>query len=109
MNSQAEDGIATERRQAKARFKALVEAVTKAVNDDDPIGLLRLGMPSDEYSLEVGTVVPRLSHATNVDDVKRILHEEFVRWFAGSAGSEEAYTELAQRVWEALLEHRRAP
>jgi hypothetical protein len=29
----------------------------------------------------VGTIIPRLGDCRSVDDVRRIVHEEFVKWF----------------------------
>jgi hypothetical protein len=75
--------------------------------DANPIGLLALGCPADEYSAEVGTIVPRVSKASDTAEVRRIIHEEFVRWFdASMAGPETAYESLASRVWEAVVQFR---
>ena len=97
------------RKDIKTKYEALVAAVTLAIDEADPIGLLKIGAPPDEYSPEVGTVVPRVSHATDVEEVKRILHEEFVRWFGGKiAGPEMTYEALAKQVWQAVLTYREA-
>jgi hypothetical protein len=45
------------------------------------MSLLEFGAPSDEYSLEVGTVVPRVAKASNPEEVRANLREEFERWF----------------------------
>jgi len=82
------------------KHAALVEVVSRAIDRADPIGLLVHGAPDDEYSLEVGTIVPRLEVAASVDDVQQILHEEFVRWFADSAGPLEAYRAIAVEIWD---------
>jgi hypothetical protein len=97
------DPISLELR-GRTRYDVLVTAVAHAVDEADPIGLLALGSPADEYSLEIDTIVPRVSKASGPGEVRRIVHEEFVRWFdAGIAGPEEAYESLAQRVWEAVI------
>lgn len=44
----------------KAAYEMLVKAVEGAINEADPIGLLDLGAPSDEYAPEIGTIIPRL-------------------------------------------------
>jgi hypothetical protein len=45
--------------------------------------------------------------ATVYAEVRRIVHEEFVRWLnAGIAGPEEAYESLANRLWEAVAQFR---
>jgi hypothetical protein len=87
----------------RIRYETLVAAVAIAVDEADPIGLLATGCPADEYSAEIGTIVPRVSKALDPAEVRRIVHEEFVRWFdAGTAGPEDAYESLAKRLWEAV-------
>lgn len=68
----------------RAKYETLAAAVGRAIDDADPIGLLGMGCPGDEYSPEIGTIVPRVSKASTAGEVRRILHEEFVRWFGGS-------------------------
>jgi len=91
----------------RARYKALAKAVGQAINQADPIGLFAVGCPDDEYSLEIGTIVPRVSNASSPDEVRRMVHEEFVRWFGpGTAGPEEAYEVPALQIWEAVTSYR---
>jgi hypothetical protein len=91
----------------RARYEALVAATARAIDEADPIGLLAMGVPRDEYSPEIGTIAPRVSRAASADGVRQILYEEFVRWFdAGIAGPEEAYGAPAQQIWEAVVRYR---
>ncbi len=91
----------------RTRYDALHAAVASAVDEADPIGLLAMGCPADEYSSEIGSIVPRVANASDPGEVRRIVHEEFVSWFdAGTAGPEEAYDSLANRVWEAVVRFR---
>src|SRR5262245_14670268 len=94
-------------RQARNRYDLLVAVVTRAINDADPKSLLEFGAPSDEYSPEVGTIVPRVSKATGPAEVRVILHEECERWFGeGGVGPLEAFDTPAQKVWEAVIAFR---
>jgi hypothetical protein len=43
--------------------------LSAAINETDPIGLLEIGAPSDEYAPEIGTIVPRLASVDRLDDV----------------------------------------
>ena len=108
MRSEAGSGPAPDNKIARAKYDALVAAVTRAINDADPVRLLGLGAPPDEYSPEIGTIVPRLASAAGAPDVARILHEEFERWFGADAGPEDVYAAPAGRVWEAVRDFRKA-
>ena len=91
------------------RYQTFVAAIEPAINDADPIGLLEGGAPPDEYSPEIGTIVPRVGNAQRVDEIAAVLHEEFVRWFGNdTAGSREAYEAPARHIWRAVLEFRSA-
>lgn len=68
------------------RYQAFVAAVERAIKDADPIGLLKGGAPADEYSPEIGAIVPRVGDAQSVDEISAVLHEEFVRWFGNDTG-----------------------
>lgn len=39
---------------------------------------------TDEYEPEVQAILPRLREAATVDDLRRLLHEEFTRMFSVS-------------------------
>ena len=89
------------------RYQRLVAAVERAINDADPIRLLGVGAPADEYSPEIGTILPRLAGVHGISDVTSVLHEEFVRWFDERiAGPRDAYEAPAHRIWAAILEYR---
>ena len=88
-------------------YQRLVAAVERAINDADPIRLLGVGAPANEYSPEIGTILPRLAGVQGVSDVINVLHEEFVRWFdQGIAGPRELYDAPALRIWAAIVEYR---
>jgi hypothetical protein len=90
------------------RYQAFVAAVERAIKDADPIGLLKGGAPADEYSPEIGAIVPRVRNAQSVDEITAVLHEEFVRWFGNdTAGRRQAYEAPARQIWPALLEFRK--
>jgi len=89
------------------RYRDLVAAVERAINEADPIGLLAVGAPSNEYAPEIGTIIPLLASAHRPDDVPGVLHGEFLRWFGeGTAGPRQAYEAPARQIWDALLEYR---
>jgi hypothetical protein len=91
-----------QREALKQQYRDLFEAVSSALREADPISLIAMGCPSDEYEPEVGTILPRLREAQNANDVQRILHEEFVKWFGeDNAGPLEIYHSASIAVWHA--------
>ena len=92
---------------AKKEFVELRETIETILRRHDPIGLIGMGAPEDEYDPEVGTILPRLKEATTEDQLKGIVHAEFVRWFgAETAGPVDLYTAPARELWAALSSFR---
>lgn len=86
----------------KAAYGNLYTEVSRLLREADPIRLIAIGTPDDEYDPEVSTILPRLRDAKSVDDVQRIVHEEFVHWFGvETAGPAVHYTGVSEEVWEA--------
>jgi hypothetical protein len=93
----------------KKAFLTLEREVTDVLNRADPIGLIAASCPDDEYSPEVGTILPRLKEADSVLDLQRIIHEEFTRWFGpDNAGPLANFAEAAQFIWATMQRERRA-
>lgn len=85
----------------QARHGALYAAVSQLRREADPIRLIAIGAPDDEYGIEVSTILPRLHEAESAADAQRIMHEEFVHWFdADIAGPITHYAEVAEKIWE---------
>ena len=88
----------------KAAYGRLYSDVSRLLREADPLGLIAMGAPDDEYDPEVSTILPRLREANAVVDVQRIVHEEFVHWFgADIAGPITAYADVAERIWGTWL------
>ena len=91
------------KRQRSGKSARLREVVSKALTDADPLGLLAMGAPDDEYDPEVDTILPRLGRSSSAAEVRAILHEEFVKWFDEKlAGAPEAYQGAADKIWAHL-------
>jgi broad specificity phosphatase PhoE len=85
----------------KAAYGALYTEVSRLMREADPIRLIAIGAPEDEYDVELRTILPRLREAKSSDDVQRIVHEEFVHWFSAEiAGPAEQYAEVSKNIWE---------
>jgi hypothetical protein len=67
---------------------------------------VHIGYVPDEYMPEVETILPRLPSASGIDDVRRILYEEYVYWFsAEDAGPEERFESAAEEIWSIWKVH----
>lgn len=67
----------------------------------DPMGLVEIGAPDDEYRPEVERILPRLEDAGSVEDLEQIIHEVFVSLFDEElAGSREHYQDVAVETWQ---------
>jgi hypothetical protein len=92
----------------KRQLHPLKNAVAVAIAKADPMKLLELGAPGDEYQQEVDGILRRLAGATSQDGVRAAIHEEFEsRFGADLAGIPEMYEEPAATIWVALQESRR--
>ena len=86
------------------RHDALDATVREVLSVADPLHLIAAGAPDNEYDPEATTIVPRLSDASDVEDVQRIIHEEFARWFTPEiAGPVERYAPAASSVWRTMV------
>ena len=89
----------------QAAYGSLYADVSHLLREADPLGLIAIGAPDDEYDPEVSTILPRLREANTAVDVQRIVHEEFVRWFgADIAGPITDYADIAERMWGTWLD-----
>ena len=75
------EGRRKRRQSLKAAYGSLYSDVSRLLREADPIDLIAIGAPDDEYDPEVSTILPRLREANAAADVQRIVHEEFVQWF----------------------------
>ena len=66
------------------------------------IAQLRSVGRSTDHETETGTIWPRLRGCQSEDEVRRIIHEQLVRWFdVAIAGPEERYAKtIASEVWQ---------
>lgn len=76
----------------------LVDELAAVLFEADPIGLNFETNP-DEYAAEAQTIALRLPEIDDLDQLRALIHQEFVRWFdADLAGNPSKYTALAQKV-----------
>jgi hypothetical protein len=90
---------------SRLHYQNLHRGLTALLYRHDPLGLAASGAPKDEYEPEVSTIIPRLKDANSAEDVRRIVHEEFLHWFDSeeTAGPESAYSGIAQDIWTTFM------
>lgn len=104
MSNRTTDDIRRERAALKQRFRGAYDHLEALLFQEDPIGI-NFGENTDEYSPEVGTILPRLRSCRDVLDVRAVVHEEFVSWFDPvDAGPPEKYSRIAERICAELPE-----
>ncbi len=92
------------RRQTRAAYGELFDATAALLFCHDPISISFGNPNTDEYEPEVETILPRLSNCHSSEEVRRVVHEEFVRWFgADTAGPQERYEQIASELWQLWL------
>jgi len=91
-----------ERLRADKADEPLYLAVLAILTRHDPIDI---GWEAEnpywqtEYDLATDTILPRVLPSHSIDDVRRIVHEEFVRWFdLQTAGPLEKYNNIAGEI-----------
>jgi hypothetical protein len=94
-----EKAVRRARREAlRTEYGELYARVSAILFEEDPIRI-NFTSNTDEYEPEVDTILPRLARCVTVEDVRAVVHEEFVRWFNTSiAGAPERYTRIAERI-----------
>jgi hypothetical protein len=98
--SRTREEILKERRRLKAEYGELFDKIAALLFRHDPISI-GSDVPTDEYEPETGTILPRLRNCHSVDDTRKVIHEEFVRWFDSStAGPEQSYADISSEIWQ---------
>jgi len=95
--------IGRRREELRSAYRVACEHVSSILLAEDPVGI-DAQPHGDEYEPEAGTIVPRLRNSRSVDEVRRMVHEEFVAWFGVvTAGPSEKYQTIARRIWKEVV------
>jgi hypothetical protein len=92
--------IALDMLKVKADYGDRFKELRSIINEYDPIGLIDIGAPSDEYDPEVKTIIVQLKNEMTKQEVHELVYQEFQRWFG--MGEREDYEELAAAIFEWL-------
>ena len=103
MSSEARQ-IKAARDALKKRYRGLYDRVTSILFRVDPMGI-NFEDNTDEYDPETDTILPRLPNCTSSDDVRKVVIEEFERWFDPDMvndGNRKHFDEIAKAIWSEL-------
>ena len=94
-----ETNMNAEREQLKKQYGTLFDTVAALLFENDPMGI-NFGDNTDEYDPEVGTILPRLSRCHSQADTRKVVFEEFCRWFGPEiTGDEMRYDAIGAELW----------
>lgn len=91
------------RRYLRATYGPLYEITLRALFDIDPLGE-NFGDDNWEagYFAEGASILLELPRTRSPEDVRRIMHEEFIWWNdERTAGPEERWDSAARMIWDA--------
>lgn len=92
------------------RLAAVTAVVTRAVNQTDPMGLLSIGAPDDEYEPEIRELVAGLGDAwPDPTAVLRLCESVFSEFFGARYVAPKRIRRLAGRIVTGLRELERTP
>ena len=81
------------------RMEQLILDLEAILFRHDPMGI-NYEVNTDEYRPEAESITLRRAEAKSVDDVRRIVDEEFARWFNGvTVVRPEAFDPIARETW----------
>lgn len=80
----------------------LFKQVSDILFKHDPIGI-NYDINTDEYEPEAGTIIQRLRKCSSSIEARKVIYEEFLRWFYNDVGNEIEYTEIAKEIWSVWI------
>jgi nicotinate-nucleotide adenylyltransferase len=78
----------------------IFDVVTKIVNRVDPVNLIGIGAPEDEYSPEVEDIIKSLKEASSKEDLCCKISAIFEQWFCKNCANLEDYQKIAHEIWK---------
>jgi hypothetical protein len=82
----------------KSEFRQLYDEALALFFEHDP-QRINFGSNTDEYSPEVGTILPRLKECESEGDVNQVVTEEFSKWF-GSPAPDGCFAAISAELWQ---------
>lgn len=76
------------------------------INTHDPVGLLAMDAPEDEYDPEVKSILARLKNNMIEEEVRQVVFEEFIKWFGKDTlkGSDQLLVNISKDIYNTTKE-----
>jgi hypothetical protein len=84
----------------KETYQTLVAEMAIILRRADPLELVSVGAPRDEYDEEVARLVAKLRTASSPADVQVVLREVFGGWREGTSDSPSCIERVASEIWQ---------
>ena len=82
------------------KYGKLYTDVRDIINGDDPIQLLKDGIPEDEYHPEISVILSHVKVQRSLDEMHRFVYTIFVQKFDRHvAGPPERYRNIARQLF----------
>ena len=78
-----------------------VDRLIKLLATHDPVELIKMGRPRDEYEFEAKALVNKIPKAKTQAELSRMLYLEFLNLFgcADVIGPRDRYDRIAEDIW----------
>ena len=78
------------------------ERLEQIFKEHDPIGLVSMGAPSDEYRPEAEQLARRINDFSNVGIMADYIHMVFADMFAPLRIPTEPFNKIAEQIWKEI-------
>lgn len=87
----------------------ILNTVKKVIDEWDPLELLAMNCPDDEYDTEISDIVKLLPNVKSIDELSIGIHKVFVKWFGQDSLDAEKYSTqkcypIAIKVWNQIFD-----
>lgn len=76
------------------------EIVKQAIDEIDPIGLLAIGAPKDEYSLEIDRILGSIKDSSSLWEIGKSVFNTFAHYFSPLEISLETCNKIAYKIYD---------
>lgn len=80
-------------------YENLRQEITRILSEYNPLGIADESNP-DEYDLEAKTILRKLDRCGSVEDVNKIVYQDFKSWFFPDiVGEKDDYRKISEEIW----------